>query len=419
MFSEALSATFYSHNYEQVNATDLTPDEVAAQCYDIYLAWLDSTCAGGECPAPELPDGSKIYRRNPTTRRWEFVNDEGEWEEPSGVDAIPAPAARAEATEAEKKCLAARNAVDAIYQLWLTMLDQWENDIQPDLAWAALAVETGLLLGGQYYKPLAAAGALVGVAFDAAFALFDVLTDNTWNTKFLSELTCIFERHATLLPDNTVTFDQSAIVTDVNFLFWSAQADVIKTLQAAFLIGAVGEQALNSAGGLTAITSYTCGCGSWARKWEHAAMHNGAEWARIQGTVDANGDITPTGTWPGTWAAITCTVDIPANTTINTIEMRWVDPAGGTLTQAFIKDGSPTWVHSGTPDDAPYLTAWTAPINNIDWHADLYTAWVIEKTGTGTTQLTVALRGGTNEALLKGFIFRGDGPCPFITGTII
>lgn len=411
VFSEALSATFYSHNYEQVNATDLTPDEVAARCYDIYLSWLDSACDGGECPPIELPDGSKIYRKNPTTRRWEFVNEAGEWEEPIGDDAIPAPAAREELTEDDALCAAATNAVYAIYHLWLTMLDQWEDEIAPDLAWAALAVETGLLLGGQYYKPLAAAGALVGVAFDAAFALFDIMTENTWDAEFLQRLICIFIEHATIDMDGVVTFDASAINAAINMSFWFNGEDLMRVMQTTFLIGAIGEQALNTAGGLTTHTGECAGCNEWSQEF---SMDNGLLTGGLltifEGSAKTDGSIgwvnyaTP---FDGAYRRLGVSVDIDTTqTTIKAIELRAYAPAGSTNKYWYL-----TTTNSTGLSFSPYIS-W-------NWDPGAYYAWntgfdtADETTGSSSTITVRLTSNSSNDWRMRGIRISGTGRNPW------
>lgn len=53
IFNQALLQLTKPYNFEQVNDTDLTPDEVAAYCYGAYVAWLESTCGGStDIPTP-------------------------------------------------------------------------------------------------------------------------------------------------------------------------------------------------------------------------------------------------------------------------------------------------------------------------------------------------------------------------------
>lgn len=53
IFNSALLETIYWYNYEQVNDTDLTPEETAAAC-DLILRemWNDESCGTGDTPVP-------------------------------------------------------------------------------------------------------------------------------------------------------------------------------------------------------------------------------------------------------------------------------------------------------------------------------------------------------------------------------
>jgi len=304
VFSEALLSTTYPYNYEQVNPSDLTPEAAAAAAYEAYVAWLSADCAGGVCPPPVMPDGQRIYRKNPATGNWEYVADDGEtWVEPTGEDAIPPPTPRGETLPEDKLCAAATNAVAAYYHLWLTLLDQWNTQVEPTVAYAAFAVETGLTLGGAYYPPLAAAGTLIGAAFGIFFALFESIIEQTWNEQFLDALTCIFLDNATLNPDNTVTLDHNHIIGDINSTFWAGTQSALQVLQFTYIMGMVGAQGTNSAGGLTVEAGDCSSCGEWCYRFDFAT--GGAQgWSAIRETASM---VTPSGTltvggWEGTIA---------------------------------------------------------------------------------------------------------------------
>lgn len=64
IFNAALLATTYAYNYEQVNETDLTPEECAAYCYEKLLEYFDSTCAGG-VPTPFWDDDTDVDDESP------------------------------------------------------------------------------------------------------------------------------------------------------------------------------------------------------------------------------------------------------------------------------------------------------------------------------------------------------------------
>lgn len=79
IFNQALLQLAQPYNYEQVNDTDLTPEVVAAYCYQAYVDWLESTCAGGtgEIPTPFWDDVTDTDDQFPTeTQPWYgYVDD--------------------------------------------------------------------------------------------------------------------------------------------------------------------------------------------------------------------------------------------------------------------------------------------------------------------------------------------------------
>lgn len=52
IFNFLLLQSIYAFNWEQVNATDLTPDECAALCYEIYVKYLSAGTIERNVPAP-------------------------------------------------------------------------------------------------------------------------------------------------------------------------------------------------------------------------------------------------------------------------------------------------------------------------------------------------------------------------------
>lgn len=73
IFNQALLQLAQAYNYEQVNETDLTPEEVAAYCYQVYTAWIESTCSGGtgEIPTPFWDDVTDTDDQEPSeTQPW-------------------------------------------------------------------------------------------------------------------------------------------------------------------------------------------------------------------------------------------------------------------------------------------------------------------------------------------------------------
>lgn len=88
IFNAALLATAQAYNYEQVNDTDMAPEDVAAVCYSVYEAYLLGECAVNclDAVACLYPAGRQ-QRMNATTGRLEVSDDNGEtWQDASAQD---------------------------------------------------------------------------------------------------------------------------------------------------------------------------------------------------------------------------------------------------------------------------------------------------------------------------------------------
>jgi len=164
VFSEALAQTIYAHNYEQNNPANLSPDEAAEVALSVYTAWLEAGECGAGCV---LPNGQKVWRRNPTNNRLEYL-DGDVWAEPTGDDAIPPPATRPEVSDEAKKCQASANAEYVLHQMFLFALDQYENEVIPAVAAIDFMVSLATYLAPAFFPPLAG----IAVIQEAAFTAF-------------------------------------------------------------------------------------------------------------------------------------------------------------------------------------------------------------------------------------------------------
>lgn len=417
--SGALLELTKEYNWEQHGS--MTPAQAADIMRAAWDEFVAGDCAGGtECPPVELPEGERIWRRNPTTRKYEYINEElGTWEFPDGnrVATLQTPEPRTEPEDSDKLCLAAANAAHTIETLWYTLLDLYTNNVEPALQWGAFATDVAAAIGGSFYPPIAAVGAIAGAALSLMTAAFDIITIDTWSEEFGEELKCTLHRQATLQPDGTVTFNHNAVILETNLKAWSNPDFMLMSMQVHYLLETIGEEGLNRAGGTTAITDADCTCGLWSRVWAHADMHEGPEWQKSFGIVNVSDDIEPQGVWPGQWAAVTCTITIPVGTTIREIALWNFYPSNAGYVQWGIVEGPTFWLHSGGPDDLPYGNLWA--YGEGYYAIDAYKVWTVNKQGTGQpVTLTFFHRGQHNQGVLKGIRITGEGPCPFATGII-
>lgn len=284
----------------------MTPEEAADIMSAALDAFLSSTCQA-ECPPIQLPDGNRIYRRNPTTKRFEYVDTvSGEWIEPSGEEALPSPTPREETTEDDRLCAAAANAVHCLKVTLEAVLDEWEAFSPP--AQAITTMVTGIVgwAGAAFYPPMLAYVLLVEAAFNLFYEMMDAISWNFWDGNFEQALVCSLKSNATD-TDGVITFDYDAVVSDLWAQLWTRGEYVLLVTQVQYLLWVIGQQGLDIAGTTTAVTGDCSDCGTWcyegrlydtnftiqAGYWTqdyklHCAPYDGNRWASGSFTVDTS-----------------------------------------------------------------------------------------------------------------------------------
>lgn len=256
IFNSALLEMTKAYNYEQVNDTDLTPEEVAAYCFDQYVSWLSSTCGGGvPCviPGTELPP----FRIGPAGRVQQQVGET--WVDPEGDYYLPPPDARTNPSEIDRICLAAANAANALEQVYEDMIDAYNTDVDPAFGAIAYAGANGTVM-------LAALGFITGGlalvmygVFTLFYEAFQWLTTDVWDDEFTNELVCILIDNATDTA-GVVTFDYAGVMDAIarKVELEDALIDIRRFGQITYMMQFIGEQGLNLAGATTAITTPDC-----------------------------------------------------------------------------------------------------------------------------------------------------------------
>jgi len=190
IFNSALLELAQAYNYEQVNDTDMTPEDVAAICFDIYTTYLEGTCTSMECQevAPCLYPPGRRQRMNPTTGRLEFSDDGATWYDASDYD--PRYSAPRNELSGVMGCDESRYIVGYIQH----MIDRTKDQIE--IGGGAIGIAAGIVglmaaifsFGAAIPVYLAFAGALV--AFTSA-AITAALTDAVWQRLACNVLSVI------------------------------------------------------------------------------------------------------------------------------------------------------------------------------------------------------------------------------------
>jgi len=287
----ALLPLTQASNWEQFGT--MTPQEAADIMSTAFELFVASDCVGEECPPPLLPDGNRIWRRNPMTGNWEYLDDGGEeYVEPTGDGAIPSPDDRGEVTTDERKCAAAANAVHVLELLYDEVTTSISNDLDAAQALTNFIAGTVSLFVAPFWPPisgiLAAAGALWNLFYEVAGGL----SVGLWDTDFTERLVCIFLDNATD-TSGVVTFDYQSINRDVFSEIWNNSEYVLLVSQVVYLMSVIGPQGVNWAGGTTAVSGDCGACGGWCHVFDFSVSQYGFALLNRQGgtygTVQADG----------------------------------------------------------------------------------------------------------------------------------
>lgn len=309
----ALVPLIYPENWEQSGS--MSPDEAAGIMSAAFDSFVSGDCGSGECPPPFVvtPDGDRpIYRRNPTTDAWEYMQLDGSWIEPTGDDEIPDPAPRGESTADDRRCAAATNAANLVKQIYDTVL----TDINNDVDFAQLAVTTAavaaLYAGAWVYPPALATISIDLAAFEGfAEAGQAIVLSNLWTQHFTDRYVCCLRTNATD-TGGVVTFDRQAVNRCLLESIWTDQQYVLLVSMVIYIHSIIGEQGLNLLGTDTTLTGDCSRCGQWARHFDFRLGVNG--WGTS--TAGDVGSWQAAGYWQGVAAGnsqMILTCDNPVN----------------------------------------------------------------------------------------------------------
>jgi len=182
IFNAALLQTTMSWQYEQVDATDMTPDEVSALCYEIYVAYLSSEeCVNMDCPCPP------IFRQG-TSGQQQVSFDTGE----TWSDVATAPLPIPEPIEGQSdQCLSARNLAEVLRLTYLEIVAQFEGGGTILLGIAAFISTLAVTI---FFPPAAPA---VAIFFGLLWEVLSFLVAGDWTLAVTEELTCIIFNNVT------------------------------------------------------------------------------------------------------------------------------------------------------------------------------------------------------------------------------
>lgn len=254
------AAGLLASEYNWFKWGELFPDEAAFAWSKIVEIAPYDTCG---C---EIPGNVPVFRLN-GLGEWEMLTD-GEWLPPSGAWAIPAPDARTEPTDAEKRCAAAANAANVLKTMYESITDSFQDGLAQDEAMAVLAAAVaGALIVPVLGELMLAAYLLTTFLMAEAFVIAEFLTSDLWTEEFDAELLCILLNNAEVDGSGVVTFDFSLIQNQItNSLVFDIDLTLAQqrlALQVGYMLQMIGSEGLNIAGGTTAIVGADCDVCPW------------------------------------------------------------------------------------------------------------------------------------------------------------
>lgn len=257
--SGALTELTKSYNWQQEGAVTVAEAVERMQLMvDSYYASFCNDCT--------TPGGYRIIRINPDGELEELSPD-GDWQEPTGEYVIPPPEAREGGTSADQICLAAKNAVNVLHQLYESLSDSWNGDLDENEAVTAFILALIGLVGFAFAPITAGIVAFMTAVFTALYASLEYIIADLWDDSVDDQFTCFLINCANN-DAGVVTFDYSCFINQLNAqqndfsLTFDQQRLYAQVMYILYFIG--GVDGLNLAGSTNEITDDECEtCGNW------------------------------------------------------------------------------------------------------------------------------------------------------------
>jgi len=257
--SGAITELTRSYNWQQFGS--VTVAEAVAAMQTMVDEYYEG-CSGGDCTNP---GGLPIIRIN-INGKVEILID-GEYVEPTEGDYfIPPPEAREGGSPDDQMCLAAKNAVNVLEQLYENLSESWASELSLDAAIIQL-LEKLVALGLITVATVTGALAIPLIAFFAlVYELLAYLTADLWTEDFTKKLVCVLLDCASN-DAGVITFDWDCIESHLNGLATDDGFNEVQTrlnLQIGYILQFIGGvDALNLAASTTEITNDDCSyCGA-------------------------------------------------------------------------------------------------------------------------------------------------------------
>jgi len=265
LFGGALTELTKTWNWEYSGG--LTIEETVAKMSDIIDNWYEVPCA-----ACVTPGGYRVTRIN-NQGHLQQLDENGEWVDPTDEYYIPPPEPRTGGTETDQICLAAKNAVNVLKELYENLSDSYNAELEQDEAITAFILGAIALVGFEFAPITWSIVAFMTPVFAALYAALGYIFADLWDAEVSDQITCFLLNCATN-DGGVVTFDYDCLMgamlnTNIGGEWTESRARLM--VQLSYVIPIMGGvDALNAAGATTELTSADCDdCeGGWCRLYD-------------------------------------------------------------------------------------------------------------------------------------------------------
>lgn len=402
LVSGALTELTKPYNWQKFGT--LTVQETVDKMQAIIDSYYSSPCA--MCMTP---GGYRVTRISPSGHV-EQLDPSGDWVDATDEYHIPPPSARTEGDPPDQICLAAKNAVNVLAQLYENLTDSWNSNLDDAEAVTAFILGAIALVGFEFAPITWSIVAFMTPVFAALYSALEYLGADLWTEAVSDQITCFLVDCASN-DAGVVTFDWDCFMGNLNSLtdtFGLTEEQLRLYLQIAFMLYFIGGvDGLNLAGRTTEITDDDCPC-------DNAWCYVFADGDRLDDWlpgywVHGGGETSPSYSG-GFWHAGV------SPSRISYINLYWEFDPPITITDAAIigtdapQTGGGQGIYINGDDPAAPFGGTTA---TLIWN---YDAGYIPGTYTGVESITICLRSldqGMPDFTLGEMQFSGEGDNPF------
>jgi len=253
LFGGALTELTLRWNWEYSGG--LTVDETLDKMNEIIGNWYTVPCE-----ACTTPGGYRVIRVN-TDGHVEELNSDGEWQDSTGEYHIPPPDAREDGSPDDQICLAAKNAVNVLQQLYENLSDSYNTGLDDAEATTAFILGLIALVGFEFAPITWGIVAFMTPVFAALYSGLEFIFADLWDSSVSAQIVCFLKLCATN-DAGVVTFDYKCFIRQLESLTDThglTEEQLRLYLQISYILYFIGGvDGLNLAGGTTAITDDDC-----------------------------------------------------------------------------------------------------------------------------------------------------------------